>query len=222
MKEESATPNSVEMTSEIGSGFDSSDEDTGDVDLSPLEISWLDLTSYGLETPLGVTSLPGCRFKDVWRSLQNDLKCLVSEEVQDVFCLCSKGELSKYRVQWLLQELSGAGLTVHHYPFPDGQPPATSQLMKILKELKTILNNQRKPIIHCYGGLGRSCVVAACFLMTLDSEMTPEKAIEKMKELRGPRAVQTVKQFNYINEFRQTMADYQLEDTERKERSLSR
>ena len=75
-------------------------------------------------------------------------ECLVSEEVQDVFCLCSKGELSKYRVQWLLQELSGAGLTVHHYPFPDGQPPATSQLMKILKELKTILNNQRKPIIQ--------------------------------------------------------------------------
>lgn len=29
--------------------------------------------------------------------------------------------------------------------------------------------------------------------MALDSEMTPEKAIEKMKELRGPRAVQTVK-----------------------------
>lgn len=40
MKVESATPNSVEMTSETGSGFDSSDEDTGDVDLSPLEISW--------------------------------------------------------------------------------------------------------------------------------------------------------------------------------------
>lgn len=36
-------------------------------------------------------------------------------------------------------------------------------------------------------------LVAACFLMALDSEMTPEKAIEKMKELRGPRAVQTVK-----------------------------
>lgn len=35
--------------------------------------------------------------------------------------------------------------------------------------------------------------VGACVLMTLDSEMTPEKAIEKMKELRGPRAVQTVK-----------------------------
>ena len=40
MKEESATPNSVEMTSETRSGFDSSDEDTGEVDLSPLEISW--------------------------------------------------------------------------------------------------------------------------------------------------------------------------------------
>lgn len=215
-------PKSDEMTDASCSGFDSSDDDTGEVDLSPLEISWLDLTCYGFETPLGVTSLPGCRFKDVWRSLQNDIKCLMSEGVQDVFCLCSKGELSKYRVQWLLHEMTGAGLTVHHFPFPDGQPPTTGQLMKILEELKIILDNKKKPIIHCYGGLGRSCVVAACFLMALDSEMTPEKAIEKMKELRGPRAVQTVKQFNYINEFRQTLADFQEENTEVKERSLSR
>lgn len=35
--------------------------------------------------------------------------------------------------------------------------------------------------------------------MALDSEMTPEKAIEKMKELRGPRAVQTVKVCSLIN-----------------------
>lgn len=42
-------------------------------------------------------------------------------------------------------------------------------------------------------------LVAACFLMALDSEMTPEKAIEKMKELRGPRAVQTVKVCSLIN-----------------------
>ncbi|XP_048738037.1 cyclin-dependent kinase inhibitor 3-like [Ostrea edulis] len=205
-------------------GFDSSDDDSGEVDLSPLEISWLDLTCYGYETPVGITSLPGCRFKDVWRSLENDIKCLVSEEVQDVYCLCSKGELNKYRVQWLLHELSGAGLTVHHFPFLDGQPPATAQLMRIVEELKISLKNNRKAIIHCYGGLGRSCVVGACVLMTLDSEMTPEKAIEKMKELRGPRAVQTVKQFNYVNEFRQTLADFlkEFEDVDVKTRSLSR
>lgn len=72
----------------------------------------------------------------------------MSEGVQDVFCLCSKGELSKYRVQWLLHEMTGAGLTVHHFPFPDGQPPTTGQLMKILEELKIILNNKKKPIIQ--------------------------------------------------------------------------
>lgn len=67
-------------------------------------------------------------------------------------CLCSKGELSKYRVQWLLHEMTGAGLTVHHFPFPDGQPPTTGQLMKILEELKIILNNKKKPIIQYVHG----------------------------------------------------------------------
>ncbi|XP_061174695.1 cyclin-dependent kinase inhibitor 3-like [Saccostrea echinata] len=225
MKVETAISMSEELsTAATEQGFDSSDDDSGEVDLSPLDISWLDLTCYGFESPVGITSLPGCRFKDVWRSLENDIKYLVSEEVQDVYCLCSKGELTKYRVQWLLHELSGAGLTVHHFPFPDGQPPTTAQLMKIIEELKISLNNKRKAIIHCYGGLGRSCVVGACFLLSLDSEITPEKAIEKMKELRGPRAVQTVKQFNYINEFPQTLADFQKEseDVEIKGRSLSR
>lgn len=34
-------PKSDEMTDASCSGFDSSDDDTGEVDLSPLEISWL-------------------------------------------------------------------------------------------------------------------------------------------------------------------------------------
>lgn len=38
MKVEPATTNSDEMAD--ASGFDSSDDDTGEVDLSPLEISW--------------------------------------------------------------------------------------------------------------------------------------------------------------------------------------
>lgn len=40
MKVEPATTNSDEMADASGSGFDSSDDDTGEVDLSPLEISW--------------------------------------------------------------------------------------------------------------------------------------------------------------------------------------
>lgn len=40
MKVEPATTNSDEMADASGSGFDSSDDDTGEVDLSSLEISW--------------------------------------------------------------------------------------------------------------------------------------------------------------------------------------
>ena len=37
----------------------------------------------------------------------------------------------------------------------------------------------------------------------LDEDLTPEDVIIQMRELRGPRAVQSVKQYNFINEFRE-------------------
>ena len=57
-------------------------------------------------------------------------------------------------------------------------------------------------LIHCYGGLGRAVLVAACLLQVIDEDLTPDDAISQMRELRGPRAVQSVKQYNFISEFR--------------------
>ena len=41
------------------------------------------------------------------------------------------------------------------------------------------------------------------FVAVLDEDLTPEDVIIQMRELRGPRAVQSVKQYNFINEFRE-------------------
>ena len=40
-------------------------------------------------------------------------------------------------------------------------------------------------------------------IIVLDEDLTPEDVIIQMRELRGPRAVQSVKQYNFINEFRE-------------------
>ena len=76
------------------------------------------------------------------------LEQLHEEKVQDVFCLCSKGELTKYRTPWLLQELTGADINVHHHPFPDGETPTMAILAKLLDELKVMLLNNRKTLIQ--------------------------------------------------------------------------
>ncbi|XP_076100015.1 cyclin-dependent kinase inhibitor 3-like [Mytilus galloprovincialis] len=207
--------------SQSASNLDSSDEEQGELDMSPLKVSWLDLSSLGCDEPVGICALPGCRFKDIWRSLENDIKCLVSEGVKEVFCLCSKGELNKYRVPKLIGELQENDITVHHTPFPDGLVPSTSELIKIIDDLHVVLMNRRKTIIHCYGGLGRSSFLAAALMMKLDSSLEADKAIEIMRELRGPAAVQSVKQYNCLHDLRQQIADHEAKMDESK-RSLSR
>ncbi|XP_064602251.1 cyclin-dependent kinase inhibitor 3-like isoform X1 [Liolophura sinensis] len=199
--------------------FSSSEDEAGEVDTSPLKIDWLE---HGMcEEKLGISGLPGCRFKDTWRSLENDIKYLENAGVTDLFCLCTKGELKKYRVPRFLQQVAESGLTVHHYAFLDGCTPELSALLKMVDELKVALLNGKQPLIHCFGGLGRSCLVAVCLLMVMDEALTPDDAIAKVRELRGPGAIQSVKQYNFVNEFRQVLAKHN-KDKDDEDRSLSR
>ena len=118
---------------------------------------------------------------------------LREEGITDVFVLCTRGELRKYRVPRLLQEMTTAELSVRHYPFPDGLTPSVANCMKLLEDIRLSVAANHKTLIHCYGGLGRSCLIAACFLLTLCNDMKPEAAIDKLRALRGHAAIQTVK-----------------------------
>ena len=51
-------------------------------------------------------------------------------------------------------------------------------------------------------GFGRTGVLAACYLMSLDSNLAPETAINHVRQLRGVRAIQTVRQWNFVQDFR--------------------
>ena len=60
-----------------------------------------------------------------------------------------------------------------------------------------------KPISIFLGGLGRAVLVGACLTLAMDVDATPTEVISQMRALRGPRAVQSVKQYNFINEYSQ-------------------
>uniref|UniRef100_A0A8C9RHE6 Cyclin-dependent kinase inhibitor 3 n=1 Tax=Scleropages formosus TaxID=113540 RepID=A0A8C9RHE6_SCLFO len=164
----------------------------------------------------------GCKFKDVRRNLPKDVDELKDQGVEDVFVFCTLGELQKYRVPRLLDVYRQQGLRVHHLPFPDGGTPELDQCSRILEELQFNLENNRKTVIHCYGGLGRSGLMAGCLLLQLSVSMTPDKAIEILRELRGGGAIQTVKQYNFLHEFREKYAAYQENKEVLLERSVSR
>ncbi|KAK2513436.1 Cdkn3 [Columba livia] len=97
---------------------------------------------------LGLCSLPGCRFKDIRRNLQKDIEELKNYGTQDIFVLCTRGELFKYRVPNLIDAYQQHGICVHHYPVPDGDTPDIANCCKILEELKNCLESNRKTIIQ--------------------------------------------------------------------------
>ncbi|XP_059813735.1 cyclin-dependent kinase inhibitor 3 isoform X1 [Hypanus sabinus] len=229
------------------SEFDSSDEEFEEEHHLPLQVSWLDLAVLNYQQSLGICALPdfqilqlllafnpypevfpkghfclqGCKFKDVRRNLQKDLEDLKSYNIQDVFVFCTKGEMVKYRVPNLLESYQQEGFMVHHHPLPDGSVPDIASCWKILEELRICLENGKTTLVQCYGGLGRSCLIAACLLQLSDT-MLPEEAINLLRELRGTRAIQTVKQYNYLHDFRDNVATYLETKEDSPCRSVSR
>ncbi|XP_067895261.1 cyclin-dependent kinase inhibitor 3-like isoform X1 [Heterodontus francisci] len=203
------------------SEFDSSDEESEEEHQLPLQVSWLALPMVNYHHFLGICALPGCKFKDVRRNLQKDLEELKSHNIQDVFVFCTKGEMVKYRVPGLLESYQQQGFTVYHYPFPDGSVPDIANCWKILEELRICLENDKRTLLQCYGGLGCSSLIAACLLLQLSDTMLPAEAIDHLRELRGARAIQTVKQYNYLHDFRDNVATY-LATKDAAARSVSR
>ncbi|XP_067847693.1 cyclin-dependent kinase inhibitor 3 isoform X1 [Heptranchias perlo] len=204
------------------SEFDSSDEETEEEHQLSLQVSWLALSVVNCHQLLGICALPGCKFKDVRRNLQKDLEELKSHNIQDVFVFCTKGEMVKYRVPGLLESYQQQGFMVYHYPFPDGSVPDIASCWKILEELRICLENDRRTLIQCYGGLGCSCLIAACLLLQLSETMLPEEAIDLLRKLRGAGAIQTVKQYNYLHDFRGNVAMYLATKDDSAARSVSR
>ncbi|XP_017157899.1 cyclin-dependent kinase inhibitor 3 [Poecilia reticulata] len=159
--------------------FDSSsDEDVEEEQLTPLHISWLPLSIVECSQYLGICALPGCKYKDVRRSLQRDVgkavfeESLLKSDIKAAVCNCLEGN--------------------------------------------------RKTVVHCYGGLGRSALIAACLLLQLSVTMTANEAIEILREHRGGGAIQTVKQYNFLHEFREKYAAYKESREASTERSVSR
>uniref|UniRef100_A0A671NQH3 protein-tyrosine-phosphatase n=1 Tax=Sinocyclocheilus anshuiensis TaxID=1608454 RepID=A0A671NQH3_9TELE len=78
-------------------------------------------------------------------------------------------------------------------------------------------------VVECSQSLGIcSLPVAACLLLLLSVSMTPSAALEILRELRGGGAIQTVKQYNFLHEFREKFEAYQETKERLSERSVSR
>ena len=107
-------------------------------------------------------------------------------------CFCTRGELSKYRALNLLDHYHQYGIITHHHPISDGGTPDITSCCEIMEELEICLKNNWKTLIHCYGGLGRSCLLAVASPYTVWHSITTGSH-DSLRELRGSGAIQTIR-----------------------------
>jgi protein-tyrosine phosphatase/nicotinamidase-related amidase len=147
---------------------------------------------------VGLTLCPGRRDRD--RDLSADLAALVATGATDLVCLLPETELEWAGVPDLSSRAEQAGLIVHHWPIGDQAAPDPEDAAEWLPRLAARLDAGARVVLHCMGGLGRSGLVAACLLRTRG--LTADAAVATVRAARGPRAIETPAQLEFVRETR--------------------
>ena len=161
-----------------------------------LRVDWIepDLTGAGR---LGITLCPGRR--DRSRNLSTDLAQLRSQGATRLLCLLTDSELSWAGVPNLGLRAQAAGLTYRRLPVPSQDTPDLADAIELVQWCREATERGEAVVVTSMGGLGRSGTVAACFLVA--AGMPPDAAIAAVRTARGPRALETFAQEDFLLTF---------------------
>jgi protein-tyrosine phosphatase len=161
-----------------------------------LRIDWIESALVGAGR-LGITLCPGRR--DRGRDLGTDLTQLRSQGATRLLCLLTDAELRWAGVPDLGPRAQAAGLTYRRFPIPDQGTPDVADAIDLARWCREATERGEAVVVTCMGGLGRSGTVAACFLVT--GGMSTEAAIAAVRAARGPRALETAAQEDFVVTF---------------------
>ena len=80
-----------------------------------------------------------------------------------------------------------------------GVPASRNEALNFVNMIERLLGEGRRIVIHCWGGIGRSGLIAACVLVSAGIE--PETAIRLVSEARGMSVPQTAQQVQWVRDF---------------------
>lgn len=147
---------------------------------------------------IGMTILPGR--KDRGRDLDADIAELLKSGVAAVVTLISNAEFAEYGVSDLMEKYRAAGLEALHVPIKDQSVPTAAQSEAILSFITKQVDAQRRTVLHCVGGLGRTGVAAALYLKKA-AGLSGDEAINRVRAVRSPRAVENSDQENFVKNY---------------------
>jgi protein-tyrosine phosphatase len=102
------------------------------------------------------------------RSIEQWIKFMQRQEIEKVCCLLERKSLSRYSIDLLAAYRQEFGQeSVLWQPLKDFQIPESQTLVeKILPFLMAADNQRQKVVVHCAGGIGRTGIVLAAWLVS--------------------------------------------------------
>ncbi len=98
-----------------------------------------------------------------------------------------------------LDGIDTCGIVVEHFPIDDMDVPQLQPTLALLKRLVKDYDGGANLAFHCRGGLGRTGLLLACFLMAQET-LGAGAAIEKIRRL-NPNYIQSQKQLAFAQAF---------------------
>lgn len=162
----------------------------------PLRIDYLN-EEYTQKGKLGMTILPGR--KDNGRSIFEDIKNIQQQGVTHIITLITDNEFSRYGVEDLMSEYTNAGLIVKRLPIADQGVCTIAEMDSLLDWTQHELKEGANIMVHCVGGLGRTGIVAASFL--IQQGLSSQAAIDEVRKIRSKRCIESDVQELFIYKY---------------------
>ena len=138
------------------------------------------------------------------KSVEQWIEFMQSQEIQRVCCLLPREQLTRYPIDLLetYQQKLGSK-SVLWCPIEDFQLPQSSMLIKqIIPFLIYSDCHQQKVVVHCSGGVGRTGVVLACWLVAGRGFSNREALSTVLQNRRNPYEAVIAATFKFQNPYR--------------------
>ncbi len=104
----------------------------------------------------------------------------------------------------LIKELVGKeGFGFYHLPIRDMDSPMARDAHLAINVLKEQIDAGNRVLIHCKGGVGRTGMIGACYLVSRG--VPPEEAVQKVRTIHNA-FIQTNNQERFVAHFEQFLA----------------